>query len=558
MPNYDPNPWMGDTGLQDLDFGSSLNDLVPMPEFDINLGDYDFGTEGGPSGSGSPWYNDIWRFVQGNWRDLLGAAGGIGSGIVGMNQANQLSDLARQAFTQSDPFASQRPQYQEQLSRLMNNSDEIFEDPAFKAALGQGTQTVERSLAARGLLNSGNAATELQQFGQTFAGDFRNQRIAQLSSLAGAGIAPNFGAALGAQGASSDLLSQALAALGYGAGRATGMGQSNIGTTPTAGNRASFNSAGGEAAQLAQILRLGAGVTGLAGGLTGNDFSSVSAPLSGAAGIISGLARGDTAGYLGAARGAASLAGRYGADWAGTAGTALGTVGSGLGFYNNIQNLNGNPIQAINTLASGTRLAGGAASLLAPGALSAGGSIASGAAANAALAQAGFGATAGGTAAGAGAASGAGGAAAGLGAAAGALGVMGAVVAAPAIIGSFASRGQNERNQEVEQYYATSGVNRMGFGTSYTTIQLPDGRLLRNPTRDQMVEVARAYASGDTARYNQTIDDLYRSNPYNTQLQQGDPRWMAPGSFNSITPAVPDASTLRMRNPRTPISGQRE
>ena len=40
------------------------------------------------------------------------------------------------------------------------------DDPSYQWRFNQGQQTVERSLGARGLLNSGNAAIELQQYGQ--------------------------------------------------------------------------------------------------------------------------------------------------------------------------------------------------------------------------------------------------------------------------------------------------------------------------------------------------------------------------------------------------------
>jgi hypothetical protein len=42
-------------------------------------------------------------------------------------------------------------------------------DPSFKFRQQQGQQVVERSLAAKGLLNSGNAAIELQEYGQQSA-----------------------------------------------------------------------------------------------------------------------------------------------------------------------------------------------------------------------------------------------------------------------------------------------------------------------------------------------------------------------------------------------------
>lgn len=53
-------------------------------------------------------------------------------------------------------------------------------DPSYKWRFEQGQQAVERSLGARGLLNSGNAAIELQQYGQ---GAASQEYAAQFSRL---------------------------------------------------------------------------------------------------------------------------------------------------------------------------------------------------------------------------------------------------------------------------------------------------------------------------------------------------------------------------------------
>lgn len=48
----------------------------------------------------------------------------------------------------------------------MATGDFTPDDPSYKWRFEQGQQAVERSLGAKGLLNSGNAAIELQQYGQ--------------------------------------------------------------------------------------------------------------------------------------------------------------------------------------------------------------------------------------------------------------------------------------------------------------------------------------------------------------------------------------------------------
>lgn len=59
-------------------------------------------------------------------------------------------------------------------------------DPSYKFRFEQGQQALERSLAARGMLNSGNAAIELQQYGQQAASqEYGAQFDRMLKGLAG-------------------------------------------------------------------------------------------------------------------------------------------------------------------------------------------------------------------------------------------------------------------------------------------------------------------------------------------------------------------------------------
>lgn len=77
-----------------------------------------------------------------------------------------LSDLMKTA----DPFAGQRQQYQTQLSQLMANPGEFMKtSPVFQATLDAGTEAVNRSAAAKGMLGSGNRLLALQEAGQKAA-----------------------------------------------------------------------------------------------------------------------------------------------------------------------------------------------------------------------------------------------------------------------------------------------------------------------------------------------------------------------------------------------------
>lgn len=91
------------------------------------------------------------------------------------------------ASAAADPFAAERPQYMDALQKLMKEGfSEGFgpTDPSYKFRFDQGLEAVNRSMAASGLLNSGNRAAAVTEFGQNFAStEYANefQRLAQLS-----------------------------------------------------------------------------------------------------------------------------------------------------------------------------------------------------------------------------------------------------------------------------------------------------------------------------------------------------------------------------------------
>lgn len=97
--------------------------------------------------------------------------------------------------------------YADQLKTLMTGQFSPS-DPSYSWRFQQGQQAVERSLAARGLLQSGNAAIELQQYGQGMA-----------SQEYGA----QFNRTLSAMGASESAFQSSYNRLAELAGMATGM-----------------------------------------------------------------------------------------------------------------------------------------------------------------------------------------------------------------------------------------------------------------------------------------------------------------------------------------------
>lgn len=116
--------------------------------------------------------------------------------------ATNANPLSPQIQQQYDPWSKYRPQAGEELAGSIGQSSpsDIYKsklaqmvggqfspsDPSYNWRFKQGQQAVERSLAAKGLLNSGNAAIELQQYGQGAASqEYSAQFSRLLSGMAG-------------------------------------------------------------------------------------------------------------------------------------------------------------------------------------------------------------------------------------------------------------------------------------------------------------------------------------------------------------------------------------
>jgi uncharacterized protein YukE len=79
----------------------------------------------------------------------------------GFYRGSAADELAKYASPSRDPSNIYRSRLRQMMLGEFSPSD-----PSYQWRFDQGQQAVERSLAARGLLNSGNAAIELQQYGQ--------------------------------------------------------------------------------------------------------------------------------------------------------------------------------------------------------------------------------------------------------------------------------------------------------------------------------------------------------------------------------------------------------
>lgn len=87
--------------------------------------------------------------------------------------------------------------YKEQLL----NPEGMAQDPAYKFLYNQGLQTMNRSLAAKGLMNSGKSLNDSMAYGQGMSFDYMNKMLPQYQAgareelarfMGPAGLAPSY------------------------------------------------------------------------------------------------------------------------------------------------------------------------------------------------------------------------------------------------------------------------------------------------------------------------------------------------------------------------------
>lgn len=96
----------------------------------------------------------------------------------GMN--NNLSGNQPYQYSYEDTAAP----YYARLNALLDNPDSIANTGAYKFAFKQGNEAINRNLAAKGLLKSGNRLTELAQFGQGLASQQYGAEADRLANIA--------------------------------------------------------------------------------------------------------------------------------------------------------------------------------------------------------------------------------------------------------------------------------------------------------------------------------------------------------------------------------------
>ena len=181
---------------------------------------------------------------------IPGAIGGFASAYATQQQSDAMMQATQTASAQADPFAQSRTMANQQLQSLMKNPGSMQNDPAGQWAMQQGGQAVDRSLAAKHQTASGNALTELTQWGQGLANQQYNSRLGQLFQMGSQGSSPAQAAqitmngtaqAVGLQGQASGQAINSAQNLGGAVGSAIGgignaIGGYSSGTDPYGGS----------------------------------------------------------------------------------------------------------------------------------------------------------------------------------------------------------------------------------------------------------------------------------------------------------------------------------
>lgn len=98
---------------------------------------------------------DIWDMLKNRFmQNPVGNGIRAGSSIYDMfnknSQANQVQNTAQQAANRADPFAAQRPQYQQELSQSYANPQALLNGPEYGPIGQQFAQQLARQDAAKG------------------------------------------------------------------------------------------------------------------------------------------------------------------------------------------------------------------------------------------------------------------------------------------------------------------------------------------------------------------------------------------------------------------------
>lgn len=113
-----------------------------------------------------------------------GAMGG-GTAGAGTTAAPGATTPAAGDWTRDNRFATGLTSAEGRLSSLLDDPNAVQQSAAYKFRVGQGQEALNRQLAAKGMLNSGNRLMELTKYGQDMASQEYENQYGRLSGLLG-------------------------------------------------------------------------------------------------------------------------------------------------------------------------------------------------------------------------------------------------------------------------------------------------------------------------------------------------------------------------------------
>lgn len=144
--------------------GSGMPSSMPQPASG-------YGGYGGSPSVSTNGINTTTEIVSGGLPQLSASGGSVSGGTQSLSEQQRYDPWSEHRGTAADTLggtigqASPSDIYQQKLAQMASGQF-TPDDPSYQWRYNQGQQALERSLAAKGLLNSGNAAIELQQYGQ--------------------------------------------------------------------------------------------------------------------------------------------------------------------------------------------------------------------------------------------------------------------------------------------------------------------------------------------------------------------------------------------------------
>lgn len=174
---FDPGNFQGPPGG-----GSWFDFLSHLPSFNIGGGSGSGGSAG-PGGGGGP---------GAGLTNGVSGLGGLGTAMLDYKLAGDMKNWAERAATLADPFASQRPFYQQQLLKSYQDPNAFLQnDPTFNFMKTQGLGALAHVDPNKFGLGAGSSDVDRMNYMQGLTSTYLPQARQQLMQDAGAMANPN-------------------------------------------------------------------------------------------------------------------------------------------------------------------------------------------------------------------------------------------------------------------------------------------------------------------------------------------------------------------------------